>query len=271
MGFNSSSLRSSGQPLPQFIRSFFEPRFGYDFSQVRIHTGAQAAESSQALRARAWTVGHDVVFNAGQYAPESNEGRRLLAHELSHVVQQTELRRPYVQRQYSPGIFSRTLKPTNYRFDTYQITERDLSDPDIIARFEGLSKEGLRNYLDHATDPAVRSYLLKLLASAEIAAPEMGKCTVDSCLDSNASFERVSRIVTRERGPIFDVFECYDALADAAAKGNPPLTPEAGCAQCITNCSSMGLDEAVRTCRDALLNHCIELTDSWKRFVRRPF
>jgi len=84
-----NSIRGGGQPLPGSTRAFFEPRFGQDFGQVRLHTGAQAAESARALNARAFTVGQDVVFGAGQYAPGTGDGRRLLAHEMTHVVQQT--------------------------------------------------------------------------------------------------------------------------------------------------------------------------------------
>jgi hypothetical protein len=65
-----------------------EPRFGQDFSDVRIHTGARATESARSIDALAYTVGRNVVFGAGQYAPVSGSGRRLLAHELAHVVQQ---------------------------------------------------------------------------------------------------------------------------------------------------------------------------------------
>lgn len=79
---------SSGQPLDATTRDFFEPRFGRNFSDVRIHTGAQAALTAQAVSARAYTMGRDVVFGDGEYAPQSNTGRRLLAHELAHVVQQ---------------------------------------------------------------------------------------------------------------------------------------------------------------------------------------
>src|SRR5215208_2425118 len=81
-------LRSPGQPLDANTRDFMEPRFGHDFSRVRVHTDAQAAESAQAVNALAYTVGRDVVFGTGQYAPETSEGRRLLAHELTHVMQQ---------------------------------------------------------------------------------------------------------------------------------------------------------------------------------------
>jgi hypothetical protein len=81
-------LRSSGQPLDATTRSFFEPRFGHDFSQVRVHTDAKAAASARAVNALAYTVGRDVVFGAGRYRPGGNEGQHLLAHELTHVVQQ---------------------------------------------------------------------------------------------------------------------------------------------------------------------------------------
>lgn len=81
-------LRSSGQPLDRSTRSFFEPRFGHDFSRVRVHADEQAAQSARAVNASAYTVGRDVVFGAGQYAPGTSPGRKLLAHELAHVVQQ---------------------------------------------------------------------------------------------------------------------------------------------------------------------------------------
>jgi hypothetical protein len=82
-------LRSSGQPLDASTRAFMDSRFGQDFSGVRVHTGARAAESARAVNALAYTVGRDVVFDAGQYQPQTNEGRGLLAHELTHVMQQS--------------------------------------------------------------------------------------------------------------------------------------------------------------------------------------
>lgn len=81
-------LRSPGQPLDTGTRAFMEPRFGHDFSRVRIHTDARAAESARAVNALAYTVGRDLVFGMGQYAPNTPQGRKLLAHELAHVVQQ---------------------------------------------------------------------------------------------------------------------------------------------------------------------------------------
>lgn len=82
---NVNSLLNGGQPLPDSVRAYFEPQFGFDFSQVRIYTDNQAAH---ALHACAFTIGRDVIFGAGQYAPETARGKRLLSHELTHVVQQ---------------------------------------------------------------------------------------------------------------------------------------------------------------------------------------
>lgn len=81
-------IQGQGAPLARSIRAFMEPRFGNDFSGVRVHTAPHAAELAKGLGARAFTVGRDVVFGASEYRPEATEGRRLLAHELAHVVQQ---------------------------------------------------------------------------------------------------------------------------------------------------------------------------------------
>jgi hypothetical protein len=83
------SFGATGQPLPENSRRFFEPRFGHDFSSVRIHTGTVAAKSAQSINALAYTTGSNIVFNSGLYAPESNSGKKLLAHELTHVLQQS--------------------------------------------------------------------------------------------------------------------------------------------------------------------------------------
>ena len=81
-------LRSPGRPLDTTTRSFMEPRFGHDFGRVRVHADTKAAESARAVNALAYVVGQHAVFGAGQYAPGTGSGQRLLAHELAHVVQQ---------------------------------------------------------------------------------------------------------------------------------------------------------------------------------------
>ena len=81
-------LRTPGQPLDAATRRFMEPRFGHDFSRVRIHADAIATQSARSVRALAYTTGRHIVFGSAEYAPGTESGRRLLAHELTHVVQQ---------------------------------------------------------------------------------------------------------------------------------------------------------------------------------------
>jgi hypothetical protein len=100
---SSPSSRDSGleagRPLPDSVRSYFEPRFGQDLSGVRVHTDDRAARLSMFLQAAAFTFGNDIYFNRGRFAPAHNAGMHLLAHELAHVVHQATTRAPCVQRQ----------------------------------------------------------------------------------------------------------------------------------------------------------------------------
>ena len=82
-------LRGPGQPLEPAVQAQMEPRFGHDFSRVRVHADAGAADAASTLRSRAFTVGSDIVFGRGEYAPGTPHGTRLLAHELTHVLQQS--------------------------------------------------------------------------------------------------------------------------------------------------------------------------------------
>ncbi|WP_445246351.1 eCIS core domain-containing protein [Microcoleus sp. OTE_8_concoct_300] len=83
------SNKGSGQPLPDETRSFMESRFGNDFSGVKVHTGSDSVQLSKELGAQAFTHGEDVYFNSGKYSPHTDEGKKLLAHELTHTIQQT--------------------------------------------------------------------------------------------------------------------------------------------------------------------------------------
>lgn len=97
-------VRSPGQPLDPAIRSFMEPRFGHDFSSVRVHTDARSAHSASALDALAYTVGDNLVFGTGRYSTATDAGKKLLAHELTHVVQQRSgATQDGVQRERSMG------------------------------------------------------------------------------------------------------------------------------------------------------------------------
>jgi hypothetical protein len=99
-------VSTGGRSLPESVQTFFESRFGRDFSDVRVHTGGSADRVAGRLGARAFTVGTDVVFRSGAYRPFSREGKRLLAHELTHVVQQSGdgmIHRQVITVPYSPG------------------------------------------------------------------------------------------------------------------------------------------------------------------------
>jgi len=121
------ALHSGGEPLSTQSRSFFEPRFGRDFSGVRVHADVSAAATAQSVNALAYTHGNHIVFGAGQYQPNSPSGRRLLAHELTHVVQQRHAGSATVQRACDaaiptttctagPAVFTPGLGP--FRFKT---------------------------------------------------------------------------------------------------------------------------------------------------------
>jgi hypothetical protein len=84
-------LASSGRPLEPSLRQDMEQRFVHDFSQVRVHTGAAAEQSTREVSAHAYTAGHNIVFDKGEFSPETQGGRRLLAHELTHVIQQSSV------------------------------------------------------------------------------------------------------------------------------------------------------------------------------------
>jgi Domain of unknown function (DUF4157)/Lysine-specific metallo-endopeptidase len=116
-GFNSMS--GSGQPLSDSVRSYFEPHFGHDFRGVRVHTSREAAQMNRDLNAHAFTYGNSIYFNQGKYDPGTSSGKHLLAHELTHVIQQ----------QSAPGIIRR-----------YSTT--DCSDPDV-ARIATAHQRGL--------------------------------------------------------------------------------------------------------------------------------
>lgn len=100
-----ASFHGGGEALSPVARAYFEPRFGRDLSAVRLHTGAEAATAAGEVQARAFTVGPDIAFAAGEYRPNSLEGRRLLAHELTHTVQQgaaSTLRRKPIRPENDP-------------------------------------------------------------------------------------------------------------------------------------------------------------------------
>ena len=111
-----AALKTPAQPLEGTTRSFMERRFGHRFSDVRVHDGPEAASSASDIRASAYTVGKDIVFAGGRYAPSTGPGRRLLAHELAHVVQNSGIAQPSVVRR-QPAAAASTAAPAAPRPD----------------------------------------------------------------------------------------------------------------------------------------------------------
>ncbi len=161
-----TSLGSSGQPLPATSRRFFEPRFGRDFSDVRVHADSVAAKSAHSINALAYTTGNNIVFNDGQFSPDSDSGKRLMAHELTHVVQQSSAISK-VQKQDALQIGIRQLDPPK------NILQRDAGgvrqsqygdiDVDIIqGDIEAAKWQDAFDLLTPMTDSRVMEILAKL-------------------------------------------------------------------------------------------------------------
>jgi len=139
-------LRSAGQPLDPNTREFFELHFGHDFDQVRVHTDAKAARSARAVNALAYTVAQDVVFDTGRYFPASGAGRRLLAHELAHVVQQTAADATLG----APGFLPMGAPHDPLEYEAETLVGAASSRPDAIRRFPA------RRQADPAESPTLR-------------------------------------------------------------------------------------------------------------------
>lgn len=124
------SINGKGQPLNPSLQSFYGNRIGADFSEVKIHTGQEAAASAKDINAQAYTYGNHIVFNEGKYQPEAAEGKHLLAHELAHVVQQggaaTQLQRQIVPAP--PGPAAPAAPVPHFRDCVRSTTGRDDSD-----------------------------------------------------------------------------------------------------------------------------------------------
>lgn len=141
--FIAQQIQSSlgnGQMMDMGTRSFMETRFGTDFSGVRIHTDNNAALFNQRLQANAFTLGNDIYFNQGQYSPGSGDGRRLLAHELVHTVQQSQIYYPIIQRK--GGTFGGFFSNIGRAFIDIFTDEPDFSDEEIKAYLEVLKSTG---------------------------------------------------------------------------------------------------------------------------------
>jgi hypothetical protein len=155
-------LRAPGQALDTSTRSFMESQFGQDFSGVRIHSDAAAAESAQVVQAHAYTLGNNVVFASGKYDPASSEGRRLLAHELTHTIQQqTSCGQKSIQRDEDADKKAAEAARVAHlvqEYDTELEKARTSGDWQTVAeKLNGFSPEDIEQRLGQLTPAEVKS------------------------------------------------------------------------------------------------------------------
>ena len=134
-----NGMQGGARPLPQSERDFFEPRFGHDFGAVKVHDDARAAGAARTLTARAFTIGDRIVFGPGEFSPQTGDGRRLLAHELAHVVQQRK-----GSSETPPIQIQRTLNNEPTRLHTGTIPTKDYylsEEKDLDDRIAGLNEQ----------------------------------------------------------------------------------------------------------------------------------
>lgn len=166
-----NSLDTAGQPLPASERNFYEPRFGYDFGNVKIHTDTAAATSAKSINALAYTSGNNIVFNTGQYSPGTETGKKLIAHELTHVVQQSKNVSKKIQRVddasfeassgVDQGIANNTMTSDTITGQTYTVN-CGLRDYTVSFRFTKAYK-GVYPYVAGGRD--VKGIYVKIEAS----------------------------------------------------------------------------------------------------------
>lgn len=129
-------IKERGQPMPQAMRTFFDPRFGLAFDGVRIHTNSQANAVAESVNARAFTLGQDIVFGAGEYQPHSSGGKQLIAHELTHVAQQNGmtgngLPTPVIQREDGPSVPGNSELPNECNLDILRLIRLIRGERDV--------------------------------------------------------------------------------------------------------------------------------------------
>lgn len=136
------SARGSGQALPQELRARMESAFGVDFSKVRVHIDAESDRLNQSLHSRAFTTGHELFFKRGEYNPASRQGQELIAHELTHVVQQegNSVRRNVIQRGYKEDL-DNAVDNWKKTVNDHNIVDKD-TFPKIVNKIGGDKHEG---------------------------------------------------------------------------------------------------------------------------------
>lgn len=153
-------LKGNGRSLYGAERSFFEPRFGADFGEVRIHNDARASDVARSINARAFTLGNDVVFGSGEYSSTTTSGKKLLAHELTHVIQQQkspQLHRKVIQRRYSKRKVNAIYKQVSPQPEP-PIIKRSITVLDAIVAMLKLTNQAIKSLFGQ---PLINPVILK--------------------------------------------------------------------------------------------------------------
>lgn len=169
-----NSLKGSGQPLPSSLRSFFEPRLSSDFTHVRIHTDSPAVEAARSVKARAFTLGSNIVFGEGQYMPNTTEGQRLLAHELTHVMQQDNSHRVKRMPEENEGEFIEGPPEQSIRIPKWIVEDIESSkEAPVIKEDITLARKPMISDLSHSIIPKDDSTIILRQPSG----PATGNCS----------------------------------------------------------------------------------------------
>jgi hypothetical protein len=202
-------LRSAGSPLDAHSRAFFEPRFGRDFSQVRVHADDRAARSAQSIGARAYTVGRHIAFAEGQYAPSSDHGRHLLAHELTHTIQQGSARiqrRPDATQQEDAGLVDNPEEMPRYEEEEAgteeQVVRRSATWKGAAVHETVSPAETIFGAIAAHTWPVLNGTLLEEIANADAAikVPGMTVAPLQSRDQANSWMAKVETVPAQEGG-----------------------------------------------------------------------
>jgi uncharacterized protein DUF4157 len=225
-------LRSPGRPLDRATRTFMEPRFGQDFGGVRVHTGDRAAEAASSIAARAFTSDRSVVFGAGEYAPQTQSGRRLLAHELAHVVQQEA----GIQRQATKGQPTKPSKGTTtkdkpesskdtYKWDPDSGSKETTITPGVATTY-GVTPVGKPELEDSELGPEYQKAIAKGDAKRADAIDQLMASRLSGSKTNESTGPALVAISIGGRAMLPP--EIAFKILDNVAKGEPPWKPELG-------------------------------------------
>jgi flagellar motor protein MotB len=166
-----SSISGNGNKLSPGERNFFEPKFGSDLSNVRIHTGVQANESAKSINALAYTHGNNIVFADNQYQPSTDPGKKLLAHELTHVMQQSQNIAPAIQRQ--PGDGDTDTDADNSAKENVEKNEvvKKLEEDTFFKKLEKKVKDEIKDAIKHAPEKITEA-ILDMIIDATVTDPQ---------------------------------------------------------------------------------------------------